>query len=179
VTRREVRLQGLGGQGVITAGHLIGEAVSLHDREYAVMTEDYSPYVTGGWSRADVVISHESIDYPLVTKPDVLLAMSQDALDENWQITQPNATIIVDAGLVKTPDVKGRRVFAVPALSTAEELGRKVVANIIMLGFLTASCKLASREAMVTAITKRYPKATELNRQAFDRGYALSPQGGS
>ena len=178
MTRREVRLQGLGGQGVITAGHLIGEAVSLHDRKHAVMTEDYSPYITGGWSRADVVISEEEIDYPLVTKPDILLAMSQDALDDNWQITALDATVIVDAGLVRTASVKGRRVLAVPALSVAEELGRKVVANIVMLGFLTAASKIASREAMVTAITRRYPKAAELNRQAFDRGYALSPPRG-
>lgn len=174
--RREIRLQGLGGQGIITAGHLIGEAVSLHDRKEAVMTEDYSPYVTGGWSRADIVISDEKIDYPLVSRPDILVAMSQDAFDDNWKGTTPDATVIVEAGLVNTDAVKDRKIFAVPALSIAEELGKKVVANIVVLGFLTATSMVASREAMQTVIVTRYPKAAELNRQAFDRGYALSPK---
>lgn len=177
--RREIRFQGLGGQGIITAGHLLGEAVSLHDRKEAIMTEDYSPYVTGGWSRADVVISDEKIDYPLVSRPDILVAMSQDGLDDNWKCTRPDATVIVEAGLVHTDAVKDRKVFAVPALSIAEELGKKVVANIVILGFLTAKSGIATREAMVTAIATRYPKAAELNRQAFDRGYALSRMDGS
>lgn len=171
--RQEIRLQGLGGQGIITAGHLIGEAVSLHDRKEAVMTEDYSPYVTGGWSRADLVISNEKIDYPLVSRPQILVAMSQDALDDNWKLTAPSARLITEADLVKTADVKNRKVFAVPAQKIAEELGRKVVANIVMLGFVTAATRIASREAMISAITRRYPKAAELNRQAFDRGFAL------
>lgn len=174
--RQEIRLQGLGGQGIITAGHLIGEAVSLHDRKEAVMTEDYSPYITGGWSRADLVISDEKIDYPLVSKPEILVAMSQDALDGNWKSTQKNAAIIVETGLVNAEAVEERRVAGVPALRIAEELGKKVVANIVMLGFLTASTKVASRGAMEAVILKRYPKAADLNREAFDRGYQLAPQ---
>lgn len=174
MTRLEVRIQGLGGQGIITAGHLIGEAVSLHDRKEAVMTEDYSPYITGGWSRADLVVADEKIDYPLVSRPDILIAMSQDALDDNWKGTATNATIITEAGLVESSAVKNRRVYSVPALSLAEELGKKVVANIVMLGYLTAKTGIASREAMMAAIARRYPKAAELNRQAFDRGYMLS-----
>ncbi len=175
--RREIRLQGLGGQGIITAGHLIGEAASLHDHKEAIMTEDYSPYITGGWSRADVVISDEPIDYPLVSKPDILVAMSQDALDDNWKATAADATVIVEAGIVNAKSVEGRKTFAVPALSIAEELGRKVVANIVLLGFLTATTEIASRSAMETAIVKRYPKAAELNRKAFDRGYACNQEG--
>lgn len=177
--RREIRFQGLGGQGIITAGHLLGEAASLHDRKEAIMTEDYSPYITGGWSRADVVISDEKIDYPLVSRPDILVAMSQDGLDDNWKGTRTDATVIVEAGLVKTNAVRDRKVFTIPALSIAEELGKKVVANIVILGFLTATTRVASREAMEAAIVTRYPKAAELNRQAFDRGYALSPMEGS
>ena len=125
MTRQEIRLHGMGGQGIITAGHLIGEAVSLHERREAVMTEDYSPYVTGGWSRADLVISDEPIDYPLVSKPDILIAMSQDGLDDNWKTTNQDCTIIVESGFVNTEAVKDRKLFAVPALSIAEELGKE------------------------------------------------------
>jgi len=75
MTRHEIRLHGLGGQGIISAGRMIGEAASIHERKEAVMTEDYSPYITGGWSRADLIISDEPIDYPLVTRPNILVAM--------------------------------------------------------------------------------------------------------
>ncbi len=177
MTRREIRLQGLGGQGIISAGHLIGEAASLHERKEAVMTEDYSPYITGGWSRADLVVSDEPIDYPLVSKPDILIAMSQDGFDDNWRNTKRNATVIVEKGLVKVVSSKGRKVFAVPALNIAEELGKKVVANIVMLGFLAAKTGVVGRAAMETAILNRYAKAADLNRRAFQRGVDLASQG--
>jgi 2-oxoglutarate ferredoxin oxidoreductase subunit gamma len=172
--RKEIRLQGFGGQGIITAGHLIGEAASLHDRKHAIMTEDYSPYITGGWSRADIVVSDEAIDYPLVTKPNILVAMSQDGINDNWKATADDATIIVEKSMVNTGAVKNRQVFVVPALSIAEELGKKVVANIVIIGFLTAKTGVVSRSATEAAIVKRYPKAAELNKRAFQRGCNLA-----
>lgn len=178
MTRKEIRLQGLGGQGIITAGHLIGEAASLHDHKNAVMTEDYSPYITGGWSRADIIISDEPVDYPLIATPDILLAMSQGALDDNWKNTNAAAEIIVENGMVNTGEVRDRKVFGVPALSIAEELGKKVVANIVMLGYLTAKTGIVTKEAMLDAIRKRYPKAAELNTKAFERGALIAQSEG-
>jgi 2-oxoglutarate ferredoxin oxidoreductase subunit gamma len=176
MTQREIRLQGLGGQGIITAGRLLGEAASLRERREAVMTEDYSPYITGGWSRADLIISDEPIDYPLVTKPDILVAMSQDGFDDNWKSTTPNATIIVEQGIVNTCPVEGRKLFAVPALATAEGLGKRVVANIVILGFLAAKTAVVSREALEGAILARYAKAADLNRRAFQKGVEFASQ---
>lgn len=176
MTRQEIRLQGIGGQGIISAGHLIGEAAALHERREAVMTEDYSPYITGGWSRADLVISDELIDYPLVTKPNILVALSQDGFDENWGNTASDATIIVEQGLVKAAPVHDRKLFFVSALSVAEELGKRVVANIVMLGFLAETTHVVSREALEAAILGRYSKAADLNRRAFARGVELAVQ---
>jgi 2-oxoglutarate ferredoxin oxidoreductase subunit gamma len=177
--RHEIRLQGSGGQGIITAGRLLGEAASLHERKEAIMTEDYSPYVTGGWSRADLVISDESIDYPLVTEPETLIAMSRDGLEDNWDRTPKDATIIVETRCMESRALKGRRLFTVPALSIAEELGNKVVANIVMLGVLAAKTHIVGREALETAIANRYPKAVELNQRAFSLGFNYSSQDNS
>jgi 2-oxoglutarate ferredoxin oxidoreductase subunit gamma len=176
MTRHEIRFHGLGGQGIISAGRLIGEAASIRERREAVMTEDYSPYITGGWSRADLIISDEPIDYPLVTHPNILVAMSQDGFDDNWKITAPDATIIVEKGMVNTRPVQGRTILPVPALSIAEELGKRVVANIVILGFLAAKTWLVSSESLLAAIIARYPKAADLNRRAFQRGAELSSQ---
>jgi 2-oxoglutarate ferredoxin oxidoreductase subunit gamma len=174
MTRHEIRLHGLGGQGIISAGRLIGEAASIRERKEVVMTEDYSPYITGGWSRADLIISDDPIDYPLVTHPNILVAMSQDGFDDNWKITVTDATIIVEKGMVNTSPVQGRKVFAVPALSIAEELGKRVVANIVILGFLATKTRLVSPESLLAAIVARYPKAADLNRTAFQRGAELA-----
>ena len=171
--RHEIRLQGSGGQGIITAGRLIGEAVSIREHKQAIMTENYSPYVRGGSSRADLIISDESIDYPLVTKPDILVAMSQEALDNNWGHTSNDAAIFVESGRVNAPSLNGRRLFTVPALRIAEELGNKVVANIVILGVLAAETRIVARDAIESAIVNRYPKEAEQNRQAFARGYTL------
>jgi 2-oxoglutarate ferredoxin oxidoreductase subunit gamma len=178
MTRHEIRIQGLGGQGIISAGRLIGEAASVREHREAVMTEDYSPYVTGGWSRADLIISDEPIDYPLVTRPNILLAMSQDGFDDNWKSTAPGATIIVEKGMVATCPVEGRKLFAVPALRVAEELGRRVVANIVFLGFIAAKTRLVSPESLQAAILARYPKAADLNRKAFQSGFELASKEG-
>jgi len=176
MTYKEIRFQGFGGQGIITAGHLVGAAATLSEHKHAVMTEDYSPYITGGWSRADVIVSDEAIDYPLVTSPDILVAMSQDALDTNLSKIKSDAEIFIEKGMVNAGAVTGHRVFAVPALNVAEELGKKVVANIVILGFLAARTRVVSPEALQDAIIKRYPKAAELNKRAFQRGSELAVQ---
>ena len=174
MTRHEIRLHGLGGQGIISAGRLIGEAASIRERKEVVMTEDYSPYITGGWSRADLIISDEPIDYPLVIRPNILVAMSQDGFNDNWKSTQPDATIIVEKGMIDTCPVQERKLFSVPALSIAEELGKRVVANIVILGFLAARTHVVSIESLQAAILARYAKAADLNCRAFQRGVELA-----
>jgi len=176
MTRQEIRLQGLGGQGIISAGRLIGEAASLRERKEAIMTEDYSPYITGGWSRADLIISDEPIDYPLVTKPNILVAMSQDAFDDNWKLTVSDATIITEKGIVKPSPAEGRKIYPVPGLSVAEQLGKRVVANIVILGFLATKTGVVSSNSLEAAILARYPKAADLNRTAFRKGAELASQ---
>jgi 2-oxoglutarate ferredoxin oxidoreductase subunit gamma len=170
----EIRLQGLGGQGIISAGFLIGSAASLQEHREVVMTEDYSPYITGGWSRADLVISDEQIDYPLVKQPNLLIALSQDAFDTNWNLTAPDATIVTEASMVKAGPLDGRKLYPVPALSVAEELKRRVVANIVVLGFVAEKTKVVGRDALLKAVLNRYPKAADLNRKAFSRGVELA-----
>jgi 2-oxoglutarate ferredoxin oxidoreductase subunit gamma len=174
--RLEIRLQGLGGQGIISAGFLIGSAVSLQEHREAVMTEDYSPYITGGWSRADLVISDEPIDYPLVKEPNLLIALSQDAFDSNWNLAAADATIITEASMVKVDHLDGRKLYSVSALSVAEELKRRVVANIVVLGFVAEKTKIVGRDALLKAILNRYPKATDLNRKAFLSGVELAAE---
>lgn len=171
----ELRITGLGGQGAITAGHVFGNAAALHEGKEVVVTEGYSPYVTGGWSRADVVVSDEPIDYPLVTKLDALATMYQEGLSLNMKMVKPNGVVVVEQRLVDLSKVVGdKRVFPIAAAAAAESLGKKVLMNIVMLGATVALASPHSMEPLKLAVAERFPKAAELNVKALDAGADLA-----
>jgi 2-oxoglutarate ferredoxin oxidoreductase subunit gamma len=171
-----LRITGVGGQGAITAGHLLGTAAVLYDHKEAVVTEGYSPYITGGWSRADIVISETPVDYPMVTKLDGLITMYQDGLDSNLGLLKHGSVVLAEKRLVNPSKAKGRDVFLIPATDAAESLGRKVLTNIVLLGALMAVMPVVSMDSLKTAVTARFPKAAELNVRALDSGFSLGQQ---
>ena len=162
--RMEIRITGSGGQGAITVGHILGRAAAIHDGKEAVVTEGYSPYITGGWSRADVVISDSPIDYPLVSRLDCLLTMYQEGLDQNARLVKPSGAIIAESKLVDVSHIRSdARIFSVPAAAASQTLGRKVLMNVIMLGSLLAATPAVSRASVERTLAERFPKAVELN----------------
>ncbi len=168
---KEVRLAGFGGQGVGLAGLVLGKALSLYDELEAVMTQAYGPEARGGASSANVVVSDEEIDYPFVQHPDIFVAMSQDAYNKFRPTAKPDALILIDEGLV-TPD-EGDKVYGIPATQLADELGRRIITNIVMMGFFTAVSGLVSREAMEKSLEDTLPsKVISLNLKAFDTGFS-------
>lgn len=169
---QEIRIAGFGGQGVILAGFIIGKAASLYDGKSATMTQAYGPESRGGACSADVVMGQGEIGYPKVKSPHVLLAMSQEAYTLNVPHVHPDGLVIIDSDLVKIETPPAARLLSVPATRLAEQLGKKVVANIIMLGFFTAQTQLLSQEAMKKAIQSSVPaRFTSLNLRAFEMGY--------
>jgi len=174
--KREIRITGLGGQGAITAGHILGRAAAIYDQKEAVMTEGYSPYITGGWSRADIIISDDPVDFPLVSSMDVLVAMYQEGLETNLRIVKPNGIAISESRLARTfatNQTEKRRVLSVPAVAEAERLGKKMLTNILMLGALEAIAPVVNLDSLKKALVDRFPKAVELNLKAIDTGYEL------
>ncbi len=172
--RTEVRLSGFGGQGIILAGNILGKAVALWEGKNAVFTQSYGPEARGGACSADVVISTEPIYYPKVSTPDVLVFMSEEAKNTYCDLLGPDCTVIIDQDLVTAKGLDGRacRLFLVPATRMAEALGKKMVANIVMLGFLAAVTDLVGYEALKKAVLSSVPKGTEdLNATAYDNGY--------
>jgi 2-oxoglutarate ferredoxin oxidoreductase subunit gamma len=168
----EVRFSGFGGQGIILAGFISGKAATLFDKRNATLTQSYGPESRGGACSAELIISDETILYPHLICPDVLVAMSQPAYEMYKSKLAPGGLVIVDSDLVEPSEVApGVRLRSVPATRLAEELGRSVVANIVMLGFFTATSGVISEEAMRQAILSSVPAGTEdLNMRAFDTG---------
>lgn len=169
---REVRFAGFGGQGIIRSGIIIGAAASLHDDRFATLTQSFGPEARGGACSAQVVVSDERVLYPYVTQPDILVAMSQEAYAKYEGEGKSDSLLIYDADLVH-PKKKGKtKELSVPATRFAEELGNRIIANVVMLGFFTAVTDVVSKEAMKKTIPGFVPsRFVELNMKAFDKGY--------
>ncbi len=171
-TRHDIRLCGFGGQGIILAGYIIGQAATVYEGVNAVFTQDYGPEARGGACRADVVISEEPVRYPYIDTPSILVAMSQAAYDKYIVEVREDTLVIIDEDLVKPMSDVSNRMLASPASRIAEELGRVAVANVVMMGFLTAATEMLSEDAMRNSILASVPPGTEtLNTNAFERGF--------
>lgn len=169
----EIKFGGFGGQGVILAGIIIGRAASIYSRKYATLTQSFGPEARGSACSAQVIVSDNIISYPYVTKPEILLVMSQEACNKFLPDTTDTATIIVEEDLVKPQGLKpGMKLFGIPATRLAEELGRKMILNIVMVGFFTSVANLVGYEAVREAVKVSVPPGTEdMNLKAFERGY--------
>lgn len=171
--RTEVRLAGFGGQGIILAGYILGKASALFDGKHAVQTQAYGPEARGGACSAGVVISDEKLDYPLVATPDLLAVMSQEAYKVFSPALKPGGLLLTDEDLVLLEDAHPptARILSIPATRIAEEMGKKIIANIVMLGFLTAVGNVVSLAAMEKAVRSSVPPPTvDLNMTAFTKG---------
>jgi len=174
----EIRIGGYGGQGVILAAAVIGKAAAIFQGAYATMTQSFGPEARGGSSSAQVILSTEPILYPYVTQPDVLVVMSQEAFTRFTPQLKRGGTLLIERELVTVDRLPpGVRAYGVPATRLAEELGRKVVLNIVMVGFFAAVTRLLEADALRKAIADSVPPAMQkLNLQAFDKGFEYGSQ---
>lgn len=167
--RKEIQIAGFGGQGIGLSGYILGKAMALYDGHNAVMTQAYGPEARGGASSANIVVSDKSIDYPFVQYLDVLVALSQEAYSKFRPAAKKEAQILIDADLV-TPG-EDDILFQIPATRLAEEMGKRIVANVVMVGFFTSVTRLVSKEAVEKAIeTSVKSNIVSLNLEAFRKG---------
>jgi 2-oxoglutarate ferredoxin oxidoreductase subunit gamma len=168
--KKDIRICGFGGQGVILAGFIIRKAASVFMDYNAVQSQSYGPEARGGAARSEIIISDEKIGYPRPLGVDCLVAMSQESFDSYRDDIRDDAVIIVDPDLVKKHDI-GRPLYKVHAQKIAEELGNKIVTNIVMVGAFTSIFGMlkpdAVKESVIDSVPKRF---TELNIKAFERG---------
>ena len=169
---RHVLFTGFGGQGIVMAGDILGKAATLYDRKHATMTQNYGPEARGGSCSSQVIISPEEILFPCVEEPEVLVCMSQEAYTKNIKSLRAGGTLIWDTDLVRLRKTHpGWKTFNIPATRFASELGNKMMANIVMLGFLAAVENLVKPDTLRKAVLDSVPGATiENNARAFDRG---------
>jgi len=172
--RTEVIISGLGGQGVILAGQILGKA-AVYDGKNAVQTQSYGAEARGSAAQSEVIISDGSTGFPVVRKCDILVAMSQEALDKNAEDLKEGGRLIVDSLFVKKiPNAKAKTI-QIPATETAEKtFGSRICANMIMLGAVIKATRVVSPEAVRKAIEDTVSQEfVNTNLAAFEKGIEL------
>ena len=175
MSRTEILIGGVGGQGVVLSGILLGTAATLFEGKQAVQTQSYSSELRGGSARAEVIISEEPISDPQVRRPDILIALAEEAIPRYVDRIRSKGLLVIDSDLVKGAKPGDYEILSIPATSIADkEMGNIVVANLIILGALLKKTGLLSVESMEKAIEVSVPKkATAMNLKAFRRGLGL------
>jgi 2-oxoglutarate ferredoxin oxidoreductase subunit gamma len=175
MTKLDIRISGLGGQGVIMSGMIIGKAAAIFEDRQATLIQAFGPEARGSTVSAQVMVSDEAIAYPYIRESDILLAYGQGAFDkfapelkENGILLYEEELVLPDEGMLK-PGVK---TFGIPGTRLAEEeMGRRIVFNMVMCGFFGAVTDVIAADALREAIKDSVPKGTEsFNIKAFDLG---------
>ncbi|MCX8174192.1 MAG: 2-oxoacid:acceptor oxidoreductase family protein [Thermoplasmata archaeon] len=180
MARTEIKFGGFGGQGIILAGFIVGKAVSLYDKKEAVFTQSYGPEARGGACAASLVIDDKVIDYPYPVSPDIMVIMSQEAYHDYVPKLKEGGILIIDEDLVSLDDIAKRagKIYKIPATRFAEELGMKIAANIVMLGFFGYVARnLLTTESLKKSVLESVPaRFRDQNAKAFDKGYKYAQE---
>lgn len=174
--KKEVLFSGKGGQGLGVMGRILALAATLEEKEVA-SSSSYGGEVTGGLSQSEVIISDETIDFPAVLSPDILITVSQDSYDQLISQTDRQALLLCDPGLVKPDqDREGPRLILVPAAEQAvQSFGRSQFANMIMLGAVVALTGIVRPDSVARVIAREFEtKSPELNQRAFAMGLQIA-----
>ena len=169
----DIRFSGFGGQGIIKSGMLIGKAASIFDSKFATLTQSFGPEARGGACSAQVVIDDCRVLYPYIIAPQILASMSQEAYEKFIGDPVKGSIVLTDSDLVKPKTVrKDVKLYSVPATRIAEEMGNRIFANVVMVGFFTAMTDIVSLEAMKKALPGSVPdRFLDTNIEALEKGY--------
>jgi len=173
--KTEIRIAGLGGQGVVLAGHILSKA-AVKDGLHVVQTQSYGAEARGSAAKSEVIISTEKVGFPMVRKSDVLVAMSQTALDKHLKDLKEDGVLIVDTSIVKQLPHVNAKIVKVEATEKAEtELKSRMYANMVMLGVIIKTTELVARDSVEKAIKETFSgEAAETNILAYKLGLSLA-----
>jgi 2-oxoglutarate ferredoxin oxidoreductase subunit gamma len=167
----QIVLSGAGGQGLILAGTVLGEAAAIHEELHAVQTQSYGVESRGGFSKAEVVISNNEIAYPNAAEPDVILALTQEAYTRAMKVLSDDCYLLYDSGSIQA-DTTSDRIQGFPFTEIARELGNTAVVNMVALGAIIGLTGMISPESVEKVLTEKYPKFP-INSEAFKKGLDL------
>ena len=172
-----IQFCGFGGQGIVLSSVIFGTTAVLHSGMNAVQTQSYGSEARGGECQAELILSRKPIKSPLADQLNILVAMSQPALNQYLKRLKPGGTLIFDPEYVTQPGRADIRKISVAATEAASQLGNKIVANMFMLGFIQQLTGLIAGDALCEVIRENVPqKFVDLNQKAARSGMALAEE---
>lgn len=178
IRRINIRISGAGGQGIISTGMLLGEAIAIGDGRNVTQSQSYGPEARGGATRADVIVSDDDIFFPECNDLDILLAFTEEAYGKFAPKAKPGAVIIADESAVDVI-VGSARTVQVPFLTLAEKkFNTPMVANIIAMGFLSAYTNVVTIDSLRAIVSEQYATTPYLtkNMTALEQGFQLGTE---
>lgn len=172
----EIVFSGVGGQGLILSGTILGETAVLHGKKNAVLTSAYGTETRGTFTKSDVIISKDTIYYPEVINEDVVLALAQVAYDRYAGNLREDAVLLYDSDLVSDVKESKARQIGIPFSRLAQEMGKAEMANIIALGAIIKLTKVVEPADVLKVLAKRFshrPGILELNQTMFHKGMEM------
>jgi len=174
-SRATIQFCGFGGQGIVLSSVILGTAVVTRAGMNAVQTQSYGSEARGGECQAELILAQGDIFSPLAEDVQVLIAMSQSALDRYLDRLQPGGALVYDPELVEAPARTDVQILPVPATEIASRLGARIAANMVMLGFLQQATGLLTAEALFETIRENVPsRFLEVNLSAAREGMTLA-----
>lgn len=173
---KQVVLGGYGGQGIVLAGTLLGQAAFI-DGKWVSSTNSFGAAARGGSCRAEVVISDRPIIFPYVIEADILIAMSQTAYSRFiGQVKSGEGIVIADSRLVSPAGTGDLEYVSIPATKAAvEQLGKEIVANMVILGAAVVITGVVTKDALISAVKQTIPeRLRELDLKALEIGFELA-----
>jgi len=172
--KTEIRIAGTGGMGVVLAGVILGHAAAVYGGLEVVQSQSYGSEARGTAAKSEVIVSDQPIKYPKVRESDYFIVMSQKALDLYLTGAKKNSVLIVDPALVNTKNITGYDILEVPAMKIADDLGLRLVSNMVMLGALVKKSGIISLETLEKAVAELIgSKALEIDIKAIHAGAEL------
>jgi len=171
----EIILSGVGGQGTVSSGAILGEAASLYDNKFAVMTCTYGTEARGTFAKSDILISDNFVAYYEALYPDIILVLSNKAYPKIKSRIIEKTMVIINSNEVTDYEKNLGRVYPLPLSEIAFKIGSLQTVNIIALGFIVGKTKIVRKEALIKAIKNRYPgeKEAKVNMKAIEEGFKL------
>ncbi len=177
--RYEIILSGVGGQGLVVGGTILGEAATMFDNLNSTLTTSYGVETRGTFTKSDVIISKDEIFFPEVIEEDLVLALAQVAYNKYATSLSENCILIYDCDSIESvSDVKAKQ-YGFPIIEASKEVGSLAAANIVSLGIIVKMTGIISSEAVISVLNKKFskkPKVCEANLKAFNKGLELAEQ---
>lgn len=170
--RRDIRIVGSGGQGVISAAIILAKVYGINEHCNVSQTQSYGPEARGGACKAEVVVSDSYIDYMKVEKADIFVAFNQLGYEQYKKETKKEGVVLVNSSLVEVEPEDEHLVYRLPATEIAESKFKPFAVNIVMLGGLTKILPKLQYRPTKEAIRGNFNhNVVEMNLAAFEEGY--------